>query len=69
MEVVVGPSALVWTCHKSGHKPLQSNRGHKPLTRSPSSGLLSFLGEGSPTKIDYKKKSYPYSNLSTGGPS
>ena len=29
-----------------------------------------FLGwEGSPTKIDYRKKRYPYSNLSTGGPS
>ena len=28
------------------------------------------LGEGSPTKIDYRKRSwYPYSNLSTGGPS
>ena len=29
----------------------------------------SFLGEGSPTKIDYRKKGYPYSKLSTGGPS
>ena len=29
-----------------------------------------FLGwEGSPTKIDYRKKGYLYSNLSTGGPS
>ena len=28
-----------------------------------------FLGEGSPTEIDYRKKGYPYSNLSTGGPS
>ena len=28
-----------------------------------------LLGEGSPTKIDYSKKGYPYSNLSTGGPS
>ena len=27
-----------------------------------------FSGEGSPTKIDYRKKGYPYSNLSTGGP-
>ena len=27
-----------------------------------------FLGGGSPTKIDYRKKGYPYSNLSTGGP-
>ena len=26
------------------------------------------LGEGSPTKIDYRKTVYPYSNLSTGGP-
>ena len=25
-------------------------------TRSPSSALLPFLGEGSPTKIDYRKK-------------
>ena len=29
-----------------------------------------FCGrEGSPTKIDCRKKGYPYSNLSTGGPS
>ena len=30
--------------------------------------LTPFFGEGSPTKIDYRK-GYPYSNLSTGGPS
>ena len=29
---------------------------------------VTFLGEGSPTKIDYRKSWYPYSNLSTGGP-
>ena len=35
-----------------------------------SSALLSFFwGEGSPAKVDYRKKGYPYSNLSTGGPS
>ena len=28
-----------------------------------------FLGEGSPTKIDYRKSWCPYSKLSTGGPS
>ena len=41
-------------------------------SRSPSSALLpTFLGEGSPTKIDWttEKGWYPYSNLSTGGPS
>ena len=39
-------------------------------TKSPSSALLPlFLGEGSPSKIDYGKKGYPYSNPSTGGPS
>ena len=27
------------------------------------------LGEGSPTNIDHRKSWYPYSNLSTGGPS
>ena len=27
-----------------------------------------FFGEGSTTKIDYRQKGYPYSNLSTGGP-
>ena len=32
-------------------------------SRSPSRALSPFLGEGSPTKIDY-----PYSNPSTGGP-
>ena len=31
--------------------------------------FYSFLGEGSPTKIDSRKKGHPYSNLSTGGPS
>ena len=32
--------------------------------------LTPFFGEGSPTKIDYRRKKgkYPYSNLSTGGP-
>ena len=29
---------------------------------------VSFLGESSPAKIDYRKSWYPYSNLSTGGP-
>ena len=40
-------------------------------TRSPSSALSNpvFGWEGSPTKIDYRKKRYPYSNLSSGGPS
>ena len=33
------------------------------MTRSPSSTLLPFLGEGSPAKTDYRKKGYPYSNL------
>ena len=37
--------------------------------RFPSSALLPFWGEGSPTKIDYRKKGHPFSNLSTGGPS
>ena len=27
-----------------------------------------FFGEGSPTRIDCRKKGYPYCNLSTGGP-
>ena len=39
------------------------------LPRSPSSALYPFVGEGSPTKIDYRKNGHPYSNLSTGGPS
>ena len=34
---------------------------------SSSSAFLPFLGEGSPTRIDYRK-GYPYSNLSTGVP-
>ena len=29
---------------------------------------VSFFGEGSPTKLENRKKEYPYSNLSTGGP-
>ena len=37
--------------------------------RSPSSALSHpLLGEGSPTKTDYRKKGYPFSNLCTGGP-
>ena len=31
--------------------------------------FYALFGEGSPTKIDYRKKRYPYSNLFTGGPS
>ena len=52
-------------------------RGHKkqmevsclgPPARCPSLPL--FLRQGSLTEIDYRKKiGYPYSNLSTGGPS
>ena len=38
--------------------------------RSPSRPFYPFLEEGSPTKIGYrKKKGFPCSNLSTGGPS
>ena len=40
--------------------------------RFPSSALLPFFAEGSLTKMDYRKRvpfMYPYSNLSTGGPS
>ena len=41
----------------------------KTNSRSPSSALLLFFGwEGSPTRTDYRKKGYPYSSLSTGGP-
>ena len=47
-----------------------SSKVHITLSRSPSSALLPFVGEGSPTKIDVLKKTwYPYANLSTGGPS
>ena len=39
------------------------------FSKSPSRALAHpFLGEGSP-KIDYRKQGYPFSNLSTGGPS
>ena len=37
--------------------------------RSRSALSRPFLGEASPTKIDHREKKYPYSNLSTGGPS
>ena len=43
--------------------------GPKTPPRSPSSALSPFFLGGSPTKIDYRTKGYPYSNLSTGGPS
>ena len=32
------------------------------------SSALTFFWEGSPTKVEDRKKGYPYSNLSTGGP-
>ena len=38
-------------------------------TRSPSSALLPFVGEGSPKIDDRKQIGHPYSKLSTGGPS
>ena len=38
-------------------------------TGSPVVLFCPFLGEGSPTKIDYRKNGYPDSLLSTGGPS
>ena len=49
------------------------SRAKKPkphlFPRSPSSALSHpFLGEGSPTKINYRTKGYPYSSLSTGVP-
>ena len=37
------------------------------LTGGPCKTIVSFLGEGAPTTIDYRKR-YLYSNLSTGGP-
>ena len=46
--------------------------GFRPSTVGPPvvPFLTPFFGwEGSPTKIDYRKKRYPYSNLSTGAPS
>ena len=45
---------------------LQESRGFTQLDL-PVVPLYSFLGEGSPTKIDYReeKTRYPYSNLST----
>ena len=39
-----------------------------PATPRFSSSALPFFGEGSPTKIDYGHRWYPYSNLSTGEP-
>ena len=44
----------------------------KYIPRSPSSALSPLFGEGSPTKIDYRKKTKSgtlFSNLPTGGPS
>ena len=46
--------------------PLLATSTRSPA-RCPSHPFL-FWGEGSP-KIDYRKSWYPYSNLSTGGPS
>ena len=64
----------------TGHGPCSQrggpdciNVGLECFPRSPRDRCpftVTFFGwEGSPTKIDYRKKSwYPYSNLSTGGP-
>ena len=38
------------------------------ILRPPVVPFYLFLGEGSPTKVDYRKERHPYSNLSTGGP-
>ena len=61
--------------HVAGHLlggRAESHLGVEWLGVGPQLGAhlpLSFSGEGSPTKIDYGKKGYPYSDLSTGGPS
>ena len=47
---------------------LQRNTRFVARARSPSSALLPFFGEGSPTKVACRKQRYPHSNLSTGGP-
>ena len=51
-------------------KPKATNNKHRiPLLGLPVVPFSFFGCEGSPTKTDYRKKSwYPYSNLSTGGP-
>ena len=51
---------------------LKTDARFRPSTVGPPVVPLShpfFCWEGSPTKIDYRKKGYPYSFLSTGGPS
>ena len=46
-----------------------SNGQHGTLLGPPVVPFYPFFGEGSPTTIVYRKNGYPYSNLSTGGPS
>ena len=82
-QLVTEVSAGVWGLHPAGTElEAEEQRGLQGLgelpwggvkdtskSRSRSSALLpTFFGwEGSPTKIDYRKKNGPYSNLSTGG--
>ena len=55
-------------CHPS-HQGASCELRSVRLLGPPVVPFYPFLGEGSPTKIDYRKKGYPYVNLSTKGPS
>ena len=54
----------IWVPKSSGGCPIGF-----PLVSQHGVTFYSFLGQGSSTKIDYRKKGYPYSNLSTQRPS
>ena len=69
------PAALVCSCWRPYWCPQNPDPGTSKavagqiITRSPSSAPSHpFFGEGSPTKIDYRKSGYPSSNVSAGGP-
>ena len=53
----------------AGRKPQSQWKTHYALGPPVVPFLTPFLGEGSPSKIDYRKSWHPSSNLSTGGPS
>ena len=57
------------TILRQAHVSVSQNRGSpRQLLGPPVVPFYPFWGEGSPTKIDCRKKGYPYSKLSTGGP-
>ena len=66
-ELEAGDAVVRWSSLTLTRPEFEGLNSLGPPARCPFADP--FLEEGSPTKIDYRKKGYPCSNLSTGGPS